>query len=64
MAAKDQESARGSSSSSALMPQWKCKQPSFFEMKQKDEFNDQQDWEYLSNPEGCELNIIQQMFVK
>lgn len=65
MLAKDGESsAHDSSNSPTLRPQWKFKQPSFFEMaaKQQSE-NEQQDWEYLSNPEGYEVSAHQKEFL-
>ena len=37
--------------------------PSFFELKQKSDMKEQEDWEYLSNPEGQELNEDQKKFV-
>jgi|TARA_B110000285_G_C15118939_1_gene615897 hypothetical protein len=35
---------------------WKTRLPSFFYMDLKELSSDLGDWEYLSNPEGYELN--------
>jgi len=48
----------------ALLHHWKLQPPSFFKMQQRPEVDDQQDWEYLSNPEGHELNEDQMKFIQ
>lgn len=65
MIAKDAESSvHGSANSPTLRPQWKFKPPSFFEMETKHQVKgEQQDWEYLSNPEGYEMSPQQKEFL-
>ena len=40
-----------------ILHHWKLKQPKFFQMAQKENVDSPIDWEYLSNPDGYELNL-------